>query len=67
MPANKLPEIPEAPDQQSSTPFSGDTSSYSSSKHNLLSKVHSKREMDLSNVLFNDESDLEEEFINNIQ
>lgn len=69
LPTGELQEIPETAKelQASSTPFSGDTSSYSSSRHNILSKVQSKKEMDLSNVLFNDESDLEEEFINNIQ
>lgn len=43
------------------------SSGYSSSRHNLLSKVQSRKEMDLSNLLFNEESDLEEEFMNNIQ
>ena len=70
LPLNNLHEIPETPKdlQQSSNnvPHSENTSSYSSSKHNILFKVQSKREMDLSNVLFDHDSDLEEEFIQNI-
>ena len=43
------------------------SSSYQSSKHNILEKVQSQKDMDLSNLLFNEESELEMEFMNNIQ